>query len=368
MRKFTPRLVYPLLGTFLPTFATTAQIFDLKAVWFFLALVSNIFIGAGVVSGTESRSVQRYNPKSRFFEDEPETVDAVAFRIPFLPVIMAVIVSLLIGVYFESPLQGLLAFFTWGGLGYPLALCVLYRTRFGSAMQVGLISSVGYTAVAGALHLYRMSPDGSFQPTECLLQIMERMTVFTTEAVEQFKIFYSDFLVEQKIVLGTSSEVAKVLVESLVSVAPALFATGILFLSCIVWWGMKEALKRDSFVETKYMGRLDGYVPSHALTVLYPVSFVGNFILTSVGLSGSALQITAMNLTSVIATIFTFAGFSLILYIIRTRAKSPLRRAILIITTLVLGVSSCGNVLLFFLGFLASMRDLRRTFGGDSFK
>lgn len=379
MKKFHPRLIYPLLGMFLPTLATTAQFFDLKLSWLVLALISNVFIGAGVVSGTESRSVQRFNPKSRFFEDEPETVDAVAFRIPFLPVIMALIVSVLMGVYFESPLQGLLTLFTWGGLGYPLALCVLYRASFGTAMQVGLISSVGYTAAAGALHIYRMSPKGSFQPMDCLTQIMERMTVALTQALEEAKVLYQQTLAEMGTInepplqgVNVSSlsaaETADALVKNLLLNAPSLFTVAILFLLCIVWWGMKEALKRDSFVETKYMGRLDGYTPSRALSLLLSVSFVTNLALNLFGLSGSGIQIAAMNLSSVLLTVFTFAGFSLLLYIIRTKTKSSALRVVLSIAAAVLGVSSCGNALLLVLGLFSAGRDLRGTFGGGTFK
>jgi uncharacterized protein YybS (DUF2232 family) len=84
--------------------------------------------------------------------------------------------------------------------------------------------------------------------------------------------------------------------------------------------------------------------------------------------SGSTLQITSMNVTYVISAVLTFAGFSVVLYFINTKAPSVAVRVLLTIVTSVVGLSSCGGSLLLLLGLFSAGRDLRGLFGGGTYR
>lgn len=333
--------------------------------WPIFAIASNVFFAAGTVCGTCEQAVKKFNPKSRFSQEEPETVEARVYRIPGFPILVALAGALIAGLFFQSALWGLLMFLTWGGYGYPLALCVLYRTDYGFAMQMGLLATSAYTGIAGVIQVFLSSPGHTFQLDYCFDRFFSMISQVFTEALLQVQ---AAGLLEEMKVTGSPQEIAASLTKMLLQQGPAYFAIGTLLLLSVVWWGLKTALKRNPSTEVSYMGRIDTYVPNKIVPILFMGAVFLNFVLNLLSQSGSGLQVAMMNIVIVLSAVLAFSGFSLILYIVNTRVGNPVLRILLILGALWAGLSSCGGVLLVFLGVLTVSRNLRVVLGGDSLK
>ncbi|MBO5248157.1 MAG: DUF2232 domain-containing protein [Clostridia bacterium] len=365
------KFIYPVVGSALALCGTAALCLGLLGTWIAFLLGANIFIAAGLCCGTDVRTVRRKNPLAQISEDEPEELEGKMYRVPFLSVLAAVLAAIAVGIFFRSAILGLLTFFTWGGIGFPLAACVLSQTNFAGAMQTGLVSSVGVTALAGVIQVFLSSPNHSFNPQYCLEQLATRMKDAVTAAFAEIQKILAQpnalpdgADLSDLIAAAASEEGITAAVHSVLSITPGLFALAVLVLSFGIWWGMKVALKRVENVEIKYMNRIDGYRPSWLLSLVYLV-----FVLINVAFrQGSVLQIVSMNVVYVLSAVLTFAGFSLILYFINTRAPSPSARILLTVAAVVIGLSSCGSSLLLLLGLLSAGRDLRGMLGGGTYQ
>ncbi len=366
------KMIYPILGSALALCGTGALFLGLLGTWLACLLGANVFIAAGLVCGTEIKTVRKKNPFAQFSEDEPEELEGRMLRVPFLSPLGAFLAALLAGFLSGSAIAGLLVFFTWGGLGLPLAACVLTHTDFGLSLQTGLISSVVFTAIGGSIQVVLSSPGHSFDLKYCLETATDRLneslvmdlTEFQTVVQTQSEALGSDAELLKPFLSVAPTEMAEQSVNLFLSATPALFAIVVLFLSCVLWFGMKSALKKDATIEVKHMGRLDGYRPGAILSPMYLVFFLANMF----SATGSGLQIASMNLIYVISAILTFAGFSVVLYFINTKAPSVAVRVLLTIVTVVVGLSSCGGSLLLLLGLFSASRDLRGMLGGGTYR
>lgn len=366
------KITYPILGSIIALCGTVALFFGLWGTWLAGCLAANVFIAAGLVCGTEIKTIRRKNPMAQFSEDEPKEMEGQMYRVPFLSVLIALGMAIVTGLLSGSAIFGLLTFFTWGGLGIPLGACVLTRTDFGLSLQTGLISSVVFTAVGGAIQIFISSPGNSFDPEYCLEAIATKLTDGLTAALTEFQTLTQS----QQITLADGTELSQLFssisaeetaaeaVKVFLSATPALYAIFVLFLLCVIWWGLKAALKKDAGVEIKSMGRLDGYRPGWILSPLYLIFFLVNLFSES----GSILQIASMNIIYVVTAVLTFAGFSILLYFINTRIPSAVARVFLTIATVVVSLSSCGGSLLLLLGLFSTGRDLRGMFGGGTYR
>ncbi len=371
MSKFKQRkMIYPLLSLGFALTGTVALFLGLLGTWIAGLVGANVFLIAGMICGTDVKTIRRKNPMARFSEEEPEELEGKVYRIPFLSVLIALLVALVSGLVAKSAVIGLLMFFTWGGLGFPLALCILYRSDFGASLQTGLISSVIMTGIAGAIQVWISSPGNSFDVTYCLTALQTKVQTWITLALQeaqtllatQSELYGESYDFSSLFGTATPEETAALLTETLISLLPALFAIGVLALLCAIWWLTKMALKRATVVDVKYMGRIDGYRAGRALSPLYLLFLLLGLFLES----GSALQIVGTNMVSVLCAVLMFAGFSLVLYIINTRISSAVARVFLTIATVLVGFSSCGSSLLLLLGMFSSGRDLRGRFGGGA--
>ncbi len=366
------KMIYPIVGSAIALCGTGALFLGLWGTWLACCLAANVFLAAGLVCGTEIKTVRRKNPMAQFSEEEPAELEGQMYRVPFLSVLIAILVAVIAGLISGSGIIGLLVLFTWGGLGIPLGACVLTRTDFGLSLQTGLISSIVLTALGGAIQIFISSPGHSFDPKYCFEQIVTAIKTPLVSILTQAQ----ELAQSQNIVLPDGTNLSELLssipveeaatqsINTFLSIVPGLFAIAILFLSCIIWWGMKTALKKDSKVETKYMGRLDGYRPGAIISPIYLLFFLANLFAEN----GSALQIASMNVVYVVSAVLTFAGFSVILYFINTRAPSVTARVFLTVATVAVSLSSCGGSLLLFLGLFSAGRDLRGLFGGGTYR
>lgn len=366
------KLIYPLVGSAAALCGTGALFLGLWGTWLAFCLAANIFLAAGLVCGTEVKTVRRKNPMAQFSEDEPAELEGKMYRVPYLTILAAIFAATAAGLISGSAIAGLVTLFTWGGLGFPLAACVLTRTDFGLSLQTGLISSIAFTALGGIIQIFISSPGNSFNPEYCFEQIVTGIKNAVMTVLEQAQTLAQS----QNIILTDGTPLSDLLsavsteetvtqaVTAFLSAIPGLYAIGILFFSCIVWWGMKAALKRDSKIETKYMGRLDGYRPGAILSPIYLLFFLANLFSES----GSTLQIASMNVIYVVSAVLTFAGFSVVLYLINTRTPSITARVFLTIAVVAVSLSSCGGSLLLLLGLFSAGRDLRGIFGGGTYR
>ena len=126
MSKFKqPKIIYPILSAVIALIATAALYLGLWGIWLAGCVAANVFLAAGIVCGTEVKTVRRKNPMAKFSEDQPNELEGRVYRVPFLSVIIAIFVALGAGFLSQSAIAGLLVLFTWGGLGLPIALCIL---------------------------------------------------------------------------------------------------------------------------------------------------------------------------------------------------------------------------------------------------
>lgn len=322
-------------------------------------LAANVFSAAWVVTGTEIQTVSHPNPRARFFENEPETIEMKMYRVPLLPVLLAVVGALVSGFLSGSPLVGLIVLLLWGVLSYPLALGILYRNGFALSLQSGLIVTSLVTALAGVLQVFVWSPGHTFQLQYCYDVAYEKVKTILVNVLTETKATPEGAALLKDLNL---SELADAAITSTVSMAPALFAIAVLAVLCLIWWLIKALLKRDARVDVKYMGRLDGYAPSRTVSLLYLLFFFLYFF----GTGESALELMGMNVFYVISAVLLFAGFSFVLFIINTRISSRGWRIALTVGAVLLGGSSLGGQLLVLAGLLCAGNDLRGRFGGGT--
>lgn len=366
------KMIYPILGSAAALCGTVALFLGLWGTWLAACLTANVFIAAGMVCGTEIKTIRRKNPMAQFSEDEPQEMEGQMYRVPFLSVLVALMVAIVAGLISGSAIVGLLTLFTWGGLGIPLAACVLTRTEFGLSLQTGLISSIVFTALGGVIQVFISTPGNSFDPEYCLEAIAIKLINGVTAVLTEFQkltqaqqITLADGTVLSELFSSVSvEETATQVVNAFLSATPGLYAIFVLALLCVIWWGMKLALKKDAGVEIKSMGRLDGYRPGRILSPIYLLFFLVNLVSEA----GSVMQIASMNVIYVVSAVLTFAGFSILLYFINTRAPSVGLRVLLTVVTVVAGLSSCGSSLLLLLGLFSTGRDLRGMFGGGTYR
>lgn len=377
MSKFKqPKIIYPILSAVIALIATAALYLGLWGIWLAGCVAANVFLAAGIVCGTEVKTVRRKNPMAKFSEDQPNELEGRVYRVPFLSVIIAIFVALGAGFLSQSAIAGLLVLFTWGGLGLPIALCILYGMNFGLSMQTGLISSIFLTGGAGAIQVFLSTPDHSFDLKWCLETASSVLKEYMISALHQTRdLLYSQFTDLQQVpaamreFVALSNETsiqqtAEQFVELFISSLPALFAIAILALLCVIWWFTKAALQRQTVVEIKHMGRLDGYVAGRVISLLCMLSY----LIDIVAKSGSVLQIAALNVNWVISAVLAFAGFSVVLYIINSRIPSAVARVFLIIGAVMVSISSCGFSILFLVGLISTAYDLRKLLGGGTLK
>ena len=363
MKKQPAKMIYPRLGMVFALLGTVAILF-LPELWLPLCLTANVFLAAGAVCGTEVKTVTRSNPMAKFSEDAPETIQGQVFRVPFLPILLGSAVAVAVGIIQGSVIAGVLTFFTWGGLSYPLALCVLSRGDLNASLQVGLASASVVTLLGTALQIWLTSPGWTFQPRYCY-ELISKAIVPDLEKVLSVAL-ESGIITETgfqaafgKVSVGAA---AQTMLNSALVTLPAVIAVILLLTLCVLWFGIKAALKRDASVEIKHMGRLDGYQPARALSPIYLISV----LLSLFSQGNSVIQISATNAMYVLSAVLMFAGFSLILYIINTRAPSAVARVFLVIGTVITACSSCGSSLLVLLGLMSIGRDMRGGFGGGT--
>ena len=322
-------------------------------------VAANVFSAAWVVTGTEIQTVSRPNPRARFFENEPETVELKMYRVPLLPILLAAAGALISGLVTGSPLVGLIVLMLWGVLSYPLALGILYRNGFALSLQSGLITTSVITALAGVLQIFVWSPGSSFQLQYCYDAAVSRIKAVFVSSLEQVSATPEG----AELLKGINfSELADASITATVSLLPALFAIAVLTVLCLLWWLIKALLKRDPRVDVKYMGRIDGYTPSRVVSFLYLLFFLLYFF----SAEDSALVLLGMNVFYVVSAVLLFAGFSFLLFIINTRAISPGLRIALTVGAALLALSSLGGQLLVLAGLLCAGNDLRGRFGGDT--
>jgi len=378
MNNNQAKLIYPLLGTLCAlagSLALMGRNVNESALlfWILLFLAANIFTAAGVILRTKSETVRipRRRIAAEEEKDPPEEQETTVWRIPVLPLFLALAAALIAGLYSGSVFDGFLVFFTWGMLGYPLAHCILRRYPFGFSLQAGLLSSLVVTALAGVLHVFKASPDHSFQLKYCFDAAVQAVANKLLPGVEMMKSILAlqptDGINESNAVLlfrtQSAQAIAEGLAETLSMMVPALFAVSVLACLCLIWWVVKEILKKSSDLPVKYMGRLDGYVPTGAVTATYMIAFVVSLF------AGESLwmSILASNLSSIASAVLLFSGYSLILFIINTRATSKPIRIVLSVLTVLLAFDSCGNQLLIFAGIFNSGM-LRAVIGGGTLK
>ena len=234
-------------------------------------------------------------------------------------------------------------------------------------MQTGLLWSSVWALVAGVIQIFISSPGFSFKPSYCGEVLVKFLQDLFVEAYNL--IFASPLPVGgsvppalaeslQNMQAVSVEEMAAMTVEFLLVLFPCIFAVGMLVFHCILWFVLKRVLIHTSF-EVKYMGRLDGYVPRPFLSTLYFVFFLVNLFAEE----NSAMQIVGLNVVYVVSAVLVFAGFSLVLHLINTRATSGASRVTLSVIAAIIGISSCGMMVLLLLGLLSAGRDLRN-FGG----
>ena len=374
MNKDQAKKIYSLfafLCAAVGTFALLARGLNESALlfWGLLLLGANVFTVSAVVLNTRKDKVRipvRPGAKS----DDKAPREAEVYRIPTLPVFLAFAAGVATGLATGSVMDGFLVFLTWGMVGYPLAHCILRRDGFGSAMQSGLIVSTLTTLLAGFIHAFKVT--GIALDLEYCYDIAVRAVADKMlPAVELTKAILAqqptDLLSENAATLlfrtQPADRIAMDLAETLAMMAPALFALTVLGILCLIWWITKEILKRYDTVPVGTMGRLDGYVPSRVVTAIYLLSFLLSLI------AGDSLWMSmlASNLSTVVSTVLLYSGFSLILFIIDTRATSKPLRVALSVLTVILAFDSLGSMLLLIAGIFNSV-PLRTVIGGGTLK
>lgn len=384
------KVIYHILAVGFALCGSIALYFALPILWLALCLAANIFCAAGAVCGAEMRTVVRKKRTVRFPEEmfggekqevseetiEVEETEETIPRIPYGLFLVALILAVVTGFVTRSAWQGLLVLFTWGGLGYPLARCILRRFDFGLSLQTGLISAGVYTALAGVIQIFVSTPDHTFRLKDSIVWVADRIKEALTGPLAQAKEYlstqnfedltgeYKTYIEQLRLTLENPALLASQTVDQFLAIVPGLFAVAVLILLCIIWWGTKAALKKNAGFEVKHMGRLDNYVPNRMLTAVY-MAFL---LVQMVSKQDSALQIASTNIILVTSAALALSGFSLILFVINSRVRSVVLRVLLIIGVIVIGIPTCGLSVLYLLGIIATWVDLRSLLGGGTLK
>lgn len=382
--------IYFILAIGFALCGSVALYFMLPFSWLALALAANVFCAASVVCGTELKtiSVRRVLPRlseesfkdggSSFSEGAGErgVVNQAVFRVPAFLFFFALLLAVVIGFASGSAWIGLLILFTWGGLGYQIARCVLSRFDFGLSMQTGLIGAGICTALAGGIQVFVSTPDHSFGLKNSIMWVSDSLKNYLSDSFSKLSAYLNAQNLEAlpkesrtyiELLRGSLSDpalLASETVDQFISLVPGLFAVVVLSLLCIIWWGTKAALKRNTGFEVKYMGSLDHYIPSPMVVTAYIVSVFLEMLCPQ----GSALQIAGTSIVLVLSAVLAFSGFSLILFIINSRVRSAALRTVLIIGIPLVVLPTCGGSVLFLCGLLATWVDLRKLLGGGSLK
>ncbi len=338
--------------------------------WLAGLVAANIFLAASTVLGTEVKTVKHKNPFAQFSEDAPAETEVRTYRVPKLLVLIALAAALLTGFLTKSAVIGLLILFTWGGLGFPLALCILNRTDFGGAMQIGLLTGTGFTAIGTVIQVFLRSPGNSFDLKHCLNWILSTLeTTFTAvlteaKALAETQTIPGEQGAQLMETIQTSDPVlmGKEAAMGFLTLTPTFFTILMLALLCAIWWLTKSLLKRQSEVEVKYMGRLDGFRPSSVIPLLCVLAYMLNIF----SAAGSPIKIATLNIFYILSVILIFAGFSLLLNFINNRIPSKVMQVLLTAALIFFSLSSCGSVLLMVLGVLTAGQGLRGRFGGGN--
>lgn len=377
------KTLYPTLWLVLSLGGTGAIFLGMPVLWLGLCLAANVFCAAGAVCGTERVPQPKRRPKISLFPEDskeenaeekneaPKSEEGELFRIPTTPMLLALCAALGAGLILKSPILALVILFTWGGLGYPLALSILYRKEFGLALQSGLLSATVFSGIAGVIQVFLSSPNHTFDPQYCLNRLVEVMKAPFIQVLNQAK----ELIAAQEIdlsaaelsalrtVLETPEETITQMVSNIISILPGLLAVAVLALLCVIWWGTKTALKKYDGFEVMYMGRLDNYAPSKILLTVYMVFFAIQMFTKP----GTVMQIASSNIILVISAVLAYSAISLIVYIINSRVRSGALRVLLTVA-LILFATSFGGQILVMLGLLATLIDLRKMLGGGTLK
>lgn len=374
MNKDQAKKIYSLLAILCAaagTFALLARELNESALlfWGILLMGANVFTAVAVVLNTRKERIRiPVRPGSPDEKKEPK--EAEVYRIPLLPVFASIAAGVATGLATGSVMDGFLVFLTWGMLGYPLAHCILRRDNFGAAAQTGLLVTTLTTLLAGFIHAFKVT--GIALDLEYCYDIAVRAVADKLlPAVELTKAVLSQQpatpLTETAATLlfrtQPAEHIATDLAETLALMAPALFTLAVLGALCLIWWITKEILKRSDTVSVGFMGRLDGYVPSRAVTAVYLLSF----LLSLIAKDSLWMSMLASNLSTIASTVLLYSGYSLILFIIDTRATSKPLRIILSLLALILAFDSFGSTIILIAGIFNSV-PLRTVIGGGTIK
>ena len=350
-QKNKRKIIYPLVGAALALASNTALFFD-PLVWAACALGANVLIAAGIVLNAVTLSPEGENSPVR------------ALRVPLIPLLLSLAAGLATGLIARNAVMGLLGAYSWGLVAFPLAIAVLRKARFSSAMLTGLTWSAVSAAGALLIQVLISSPAGSFRPAYCLEQLSNRMTEFFVGQLTQLATAGTGVpyaaLFTNMTDAAQAEEFAKTLTRTLLNVAPAAGAVAALFACCLFWWLLKRALRPTDF-EVSSMGRLDMYTPHPSVPLVLLVSFLFNLMLGT----ASPLGIVFFNLNVVISAVLAYGGFSLALYFLNVKIGSrALRILILGGAVLICLFSGFGTLPFVLLGMFSVTRNLRGGIGG----
>lgn len=377
MKQNNSNYLFPLLGILCAILGTGALLARVDndgtlLVWGLLLLAANAFFAAATVGGTQEQVVKVPNRHVGFGDSEPDMVEKTMHRIPLYPMFLALAAGVGIGFYTGSALDGLLTLFTWGGFGYPLAHCILRRQSFGFSLQIGLLSSAVCTALAGVIHVFKVSPNHSFQLKYCFdiaVQAVENkllpaVTMIKDVICSQEEIPGGETLLTKLFRTESAEALTETLTRNLVYLIPALFTLAVFAALCVAWWICKELLKRGTKLDVSYMGRLDGYVPGRGVMIVYFVSYLA----LAMGAEGSVLPILAQNINQILYYVLVYAGFSVLLFVINTRVESKALRAVMVavLVMCLFAFNSYVSQLLVLIGLFGW--NFRKILGGDVLK
>ena len=108
------KIFFPILSVLFALTGTAALFLGMPLSWLAALVGANVFLAAGMVCGTEVKTIRRKNPMARFSEEEPEELEGKMYRVPFLSVLLALLAALVAGLITKSAVAGLLIFFTMG--------------------------------------------------------------------------------------------------------------------------------------------------------------------------------------------------------------------------------------------------------------
>lgn len=350
---------YLLIAAGLALCATAALRFSFL-IWCGFCIASNTFFAAWLTWNTSSKTVKKKDLLG--FGEEEAPMEITVLRVPLFPLITALIAAIVTVLITDNAFDALLIFLAWGGIGFPLGLCVLRRSEFPLSMMSGLIWGSVAALIAGAAQVLILSPGFSFQLQYCLDLLSSQTTNWVTDllqAVQSVEV-PQEFsgMIQSLSELFPTDLLAEQIAMSILRTVPAVYAVGILILCCACWFSLKKVLMRSD-VDIKYMGRLDGYSASRAASGVFLIAA----LLRLFSSSRSVMYIACSNVLTVLSAVLAFAGFSLILYYLNIRVASKPVRILLILLALGAGLFF-GSWLFTVLGLLTAGRNTRSGLGG----